>query len=197
MCRKETLMKQILVFLSFILAIFSFGQRTDAYIELNAFYIGDSFNVGSTSTSSRMFVEGSLGFAIDRKSHYLIGWNYGMHTISEDANSVSSSYSSTQMGPRFIWFFTRSKSWSLGFAYNLVTKSEYKSGTNSTESWSGTAFKVDLGYNFAIGDSSFLGVRLNYSSATYTSKLVGSTDYSEISNSVTSTYPSVYFIYLW
>ena len=101
------------------------------------------------------------------------------------------------MGPRFIWFFTRSKSWSLGLTYNLVTKAEYKSGTSSTESWSGTAYKIDLGYNYALGESSFLGVRLYYASATYTSKLVESTNYSEISNTVTSTYPSIYFIYLW
>lgn len=190
-------MRQVSIFLVFVLAVFVISPRAGAYIELNAFYIGDSFNTGATVSSTRMFVEGSLGFAIDRKSQFLVGWNYGLHTTSESANSNSTTYSSTQMGPRFIWFLTRSKSWSLGLAYNLVTKADFNSDGNSTESWSGTALKADLGYNFSLGESSYLGVRLNYSSATYTSKLVGSTDYSEISNVVTSTHPSIYFIYLW
>ncbi len=189
-------MKKTALLFGILLAVFLMHQRADAYLELSAFYSGDNFNLGSSSSTSRTQLQGSLGFAVDRKAHFLIGWNYAWHTIAEEASSVSTSYSSTQMGPRLLWFFTRSKAWSLGLTYNLVTKAQYKAGSGPSEEWSGTAYKVDLGHNFALGESAFVGLRLNYLSVTYTSKLVGGS-YSDISHTITSMYPAVFFVYVW
>lgn len=189
-------MGRSLVTIFMMLASVFAAKNADAYFELNSFYTSETMNTGSTETKSRMFIEACLGFAIDKDSRYMLGWNYGVFNTTNTATTTTT-YSSTQMGPRFTWFFNKSKSWSLGVAYNIVTTANYDSGTGSSAKWTGTAIKADLGYNFALTESWLLGVRLNYSSATYVSQLVGSTTYSTTSNTALFMYPSIYTVVLF
>lgn len=190
-------MKLSILHIFFVLMCLAGGNQARAYVELNAFYTSDSLNAGTTETSSRMFIEGSFGFPIDSKRRYLIGWSYVVHSVAE-SGSASTTYAGSQTGPRFIWLLNRDKNWSLGLTYNLITTANYTSGSAPAEKWTGTAIKADLGYSFALSDMVYLGFKLNYSMATYSSKLIGSTDYSNISNGATYIYPSVSFIYyLW
>lgn len=163
-----------------------------AYAELNVFYNGETFNPGTATTSTKTFAEVSVGFSIDNGSRYLVGWSYGLFS-----SITTDTYSCTQMGPRFIWSITKSKSVSLGLGYNLVTKASYTPNGGTAQEWTGTAIKVDLGYNFPVSESFYIGFRLNYSSATFSSKLVNSTTYSTVSNTAVYTYPSIYSIYLF
>lgn len=172
-------------------------ENASAYIELNTFYMNESMNTGATESSSRMFIDGSIGVSVDRKGHYLIGWNYSLSNVTQ-STTTSTTYSSSQMGPRFIWFFTRSKSWSLGLTYNILTTANYTAESSSAEKWTGMAIKADLGYNFELSEKAYLGIKLNYSTASYNSKLVDSTDYSTISNNASFIYPSLSFVYfIW
>lgn len=172
--------------------VFLHSPRVQAFVELNSFYSGETFNPGTAVTATKTFTDICLGFSIDNNSKYLVGWNYSAHSSIDTAT-----YSSTQMGPRFLWMITKSKSMSLGLSYNLVTKATYTPASGTTEEWTGTALKVDVGYNFPITESWLIGFRLNYSAATYSSKLVNSTTYSTSSNTAIYTYPSIYSIFLF
>jgi hypothetical protein len=183
------------ILILFCLTLFS-TERAAAYAELNFFYMTDALNNGTADTSSKMFAEGSLGFGIDRENRYLVGWSYGLYSTSNSA-ATTTTYSSTQMGPRFLWFMTKAKTWSLGLTYNIVSTATYDNGSGSAEKWKGTSIKFDVGYNFPMSESWFVGVRLNYSSASYTERLVGTTTYSTVGYTSALTYPSIYSVYLF
>lgn len=170
------------------------SRPAHAFLELNAFYFADTLNTGTASTSTRMFVETALGFMIDKNGRYYAGWAYAMHNASDSPSGTAVTYTSSEMGPRFILMLDKGKEWSVGLGYYLVTKAVYSAGTS--QNWSGTALKVDFGYNFNVNESFQLGVRMNYSAATYSSTLVG-TAYSTSSNSRTYIYPSLYAMWIW
>jgi hypothetical protein len=183
-----------LISIALISACILCARPAHAFMELNAFYFSDTMNTGTAAVSTRMFIETALGFMIDKNSRYFAGWAYAMHSASDSPSGTAITYASTEMGPRFVIMIDKAKEWSLGFGYYLVTKATYNPGTS--EEWKGTALKIDLGYNFNVNDAFQWGARLNYSSATYTEKLVGAA-YSTSSNSRIFIYPSVYTMWIW
>lgn len=176
------------------------AENAWAHFELNAFYLSDSLGASSSTNANAMTVfEACLGFSIDKKANYLVGWNYSSFSTNATSSGVPSDsvkYTSTQMGPRFLIMFDKDHNWSLGLGYYLTTSGSYTLGTASAETWSGTAYKVDLGYNFTIKEDFFFGVRMNYSSSTYTQSLVGTT-YSSTTNTRTLIYPSLYTAFIF
>lgn len=179
-----------------LVSIFALSSAAHAFLELNTFYYSDSESAGSSTNQSRTFIEGTVGYRIDKAGRYLVGWGVASHSQAQSA-TASTTYSSLQMGPRFLWMVDKAKNWSLGFAYYIVTKATYDSGSGSSETWKGTAFHFDAGYNLPLGDDFFASIRLNYSSAAYDEKLVGSTTYSTIGYSKTFLYPSLAVVYIF
>jgi hypothetical protein len=177
-----------------VAAVLLCSQPAHAFLEFNAFYFSDAMNTGTSSTSTRTFIEATLGFMIDKGGRYYAGWAYASHGASDSPSGTAVTYASTEMGPRFLIMIDKAKEWSLGFGYYLVTSAAYSSGTSET--WKGSALKADIGYNFNVMESFQLGARLNYSSATYVEKLVGSA-YSTVSNTRAFIYPSLYMNWIW
>lgn len=182
---------QVLVFA----AVTSVGANAYAYIDLNTFYFSDTFTTSSDVKSTTMFIEGSIGFAVDKKQNYLIGWNYSMMNLSRTAGTTAK-YTSTQMGPRFIWRIGKDKNWSLGFGYYLLADAKDDSSGTEVE-WEGSTIKVDFGYAFEVGTDLHLGLRGNYSSSSYNEQLTAAGAYSEVSYKRTHIYPSVYLLWVW
>lgn len=189
MAKKSRMIIVVAVALSSLLP-----ARAVAFIELNAFYFSESETTATTSTASRMFIDAAIGFRIDKKGQYLVGWGYSTHSQT-DAGTATTTYTSTQMGPRFLWFIDKDKIWSLGLAYYLVTQASYSDGTGNAETWKGSALHVDAGYNLPFSENLSMGLRLNYSSASYAEKLIGSDDYSTIAYVKTFIYPSICVVY--
>jgi hypothetical protein len=176
-------------------SIFS-SQEALAYIELNGFYYSDTLTAtGANQAASRMLIDASIGFSIDKGGRYLAGWNYSIDTTSDTTGTNTYAYSSTQMGPRFIFMIDKDHRWCLGLTYNLVTSATYSATGGTSYTWTGTDYKVDAGYNFPTESGIVIGAKLNYSLASYTSQLVGSSTYSTISYSKTLMYPSVSLFY--
>lgn len=179
-----------------ILLLLSLPMQTFGFVELNAFYFSQAETTATTSAAANTFLEAALGFRVDRPGQYLVGWGYASHSVTTSGSSTTT-YTSTQMGPRFLWMIDKQKTWSLGFAYYLVTTASYSSGGASSDTWKGTALHVDGGYNLPVGDSFFACLRLNYSAASYAEQLAGGTTYSTISYSKTYIYPSIAAVYVW
>jgi hypothetical protein len=195
------MMKRQLVRAASVIALFfciAWAPKAHGFLEFNTFYSNESLGlVGSTDTNNRLFWEVCLGFGIDKKSDYNVGWDYSSYSTSDSVDSVTTTYASTQMGPRFIVYFDKEHQWSLGLGYYLVTTGAYTSGSAPSETWKGTALKFDIGYNFPVTTSFFLGVRMNYSSASYASTLVGASTYSTDAHTKSIIYPSVYGIWMF
>ncbi len=177
-----------------VLAITFLGGGASAYVELNGFYFSDSFKPSTQNQSSWMLLDVSLGFSVDRNSRYRVGWNYTMHTITEKVDTADLSYSTAQMGPRFIYSLDKAGLWTLGLTYNLNVTTTFNDGSGA-KTLRGTSLKVDFGYSFYLNEVSQLGLRLNYATSLYSESLVGSTDYSTISSNRNLIYPTIY--YFW
>ena len=182
-----------ILFVAVLGALTTMSRSAYAYLELNAFYASDNFVNSSTTNNTKLLYDVSLGFAVDKKEHYLIGWNYTGHSTT-NATTTTESYSSTQMGPRFIVSFDKAKMFSLGFTYNLQTQASFNNGSQ-TYTWKGSAMKADFGVNFPMGDNSFIGFRLNYSAASYKEQLIGTTNYTVVAYTRTFMYPSIYMFF--
>ncbi len=173
-----------------------FSSRSVAFVELNAFYFSEAESAGSSTSGTRTFLEGTVGFRIDKGGQYLVGWGIASHSTSAAATATAT-YTSLQMGPRFLWMIDKSKSWSVGFAYYIVTTASYNDGVSAAETWKGTSIHADGGYNLPIGDDVFFGIRFNYSASTFTERLIGSTTYSSVSYTKTYMYPSLAVVYIF
>ncbi len=183
--------------ISIVFIIFAGMAQAQAYVELNGFYTSDALTVtGGSAASGRTYFEGAIGFEIDKKGRYLVGWGYASFSTTDTSGGTTTTYSSSQMGPRFLWIIDKKKNWSLGLAYYLVTTGSYAPSGGTSEQWKGTALKADFGYNFPVTEKFHLGLRMNYSSATYTEKFVGEA-YTKVSNTKSAIYPSVYSIWYW
>ncbi|MGE3759141.1 MAG: hypothetical protein AB7H97_15365 [Pseudobdellovibrionaceae bacterium] len=178
-----------------VLIGFLFSSNAYAgFLEFNAFYFADTMNMTEASTTNRTFFELAVGFSMDKKGDYLVGWNYGSYTAT-DTSTTTASYSSTQMGPRFLFMLNKAKTWSLGTTYNLVTSAKYSPGGSGVDTtWKGTGIKVDVGYNFDLSGT-LIGIRLNYASGSYNEEITGGTALGAVSYSRNFIYPSIYTIY--
>ena len=165
-----------------------------AYLELNAFYNSDTFKNEKNNTNTVMLYDVSVGFGIDKKGYYTAGWNYTGHSTSKSDGTTNEAYSSTQMGPRFIFFLDKAKMFNFGLTYNISTKATFNNGTK-TYNWKGTGLKADFGVNFPIGEMTMFGVRFNYSSSSYNEQLEGSADYKTVSYNRNFIYPSLYMFF--
>jgi hypothetical protein len=178
------------------LLVFTASERASAFVEVNGFFFNDTLTIGTTNSTSRMIFEGAIGFAVDRKKRYNVGWNYSMHSAT-DKTTTTAKYTASQMGPRLLWILDKKGNWSAGFGYYLVSKAKYDDGQGNAPEWKGSAFKVDAGYNYEISENFFAGIRLNYSSASYSEQLVQSTTYSNVSYKRSMIYPSLSSVYMF
>lgn len=177
------------------LSVFLHARPANAFAELNVFYFSEGLTTDASTTGTRMFIDASVGAELGRKNNYLVGWNYTMHSTS-DAGTATTTYSSTQMGPRFVYIIDSARQWSVGLGYYLVTSGTYDSGGGGTApKWKGSALKFDFGYSFPVADSLFMGLRFNYSQASYVEQITGETTFATIAYSKTSMYPSLYMVF--
>ncbi len=160
------------------------------FFDFNGFYFSDNLKEANTNTYSRMFYDVTLGFSIDKAGFYQVGWDYVGHSTSDKDASATVTYTATQMGPRFVFYLDKKRFWRTSLAYNLVSSATYNDGTTPT-TWRGSALVGDFGYQLPIGESSALGLRINYSQASYSETLVGGTTYTKVSYSRTLIYPSL------
>src|SRR3954471_4749014 len=99
-----------------------------AYLEANGFLYSDNFTTSTANTTSSRFFDVGLGLSMDSKGYYLVGWNVTIESVSATQSASTTSYASTQMGPKLTAYLDKDRNWSLGFSYNLVTSATYSSG---------------------------------------------------------------------
>jgi hypothetical protein len=178
--------------LFFVMVLFApMVSNADAiFFDANLFYNSDSFTLAQSSTSTRMLYDISFGFGVDKKNYFEVGWNLTGHSMSDSSNGATTAYSTTQMGPIFIFFIGKERSWRLSAAYNLQTSATYTAAGGTSEKWKGTGIAASFGHQFSIGQTASLGIRLNYSMSSFTESLIGTT-YSVVSYTRAYIYPSV------
>lgn len=164
------------------------------YLETNFYYMTDNFTSANTTANGHTFLEAMLGFSSDRKGRFILGWDYLSITASDTESSTTViSLSATAMGPKFMYYIDRARMWNIGLGYLLSATGTYSAGAGSTsETWTGTLLKGDLGFNYWSNDTWMIGVRLNYAAATFNRQMV-SGSYTEESYTRNFIYPTLNF----
>lgn len=177
---------------AFILTIFStsIAKAQSIAFDLNLFYFTDELSLDDKDSSDRTFYTVFLGFIVDRDARYHIGWNYATYQTTDKISDVENKYSSTQMGPSFVMYLNRARSWRLGLSYNLITTGKFEGNGDPEVEWRGTGLAVELGYRYRMGERSSIGLSLNYSSTSYNEEFIDTTK-EDVSYSRTHIYPSI------
>ncbi|MGE0763065.1 MAG: hypothetical protein AB7N80_07300 [Bdellovibrionales bacterium] len=179
----------------FYLMALSFGCKAQALtFDLNIFYYTDALAATTDSDYKRTIYDFAIMLNLNRKGSLVLGWSYASVAADDTASSTTTSYSSTEMGPRFGYYFDRNFLWSFFFTYNLQAKSDYSSGSSTAE-WRGTSMKGELGYMPQWNEQFQAGVKLNYYKSTYNEQITNSTTLTSVSNGRTMIYPSLAFVY--
>ncbi len=166
-------------------------MATLIYFDTNLYYTSEGLTTAAATTSTRTMYDIGVGFSVGKSNQFQVGWNYTGHATSDSTAGVATTYTSTQMGPRFVFYFDKGLRWRTSFAYNLSTSANYTAGAAAAEKWKGTGLGADFGYQFEVNQAFSIGARLNYSTATYNESLVNGTTYSTVSYVKTFMYPSV------
>ncbi len=184
------LQKIVLIVPVLLVLLVSLQSRAGGFMELNAFYFSDAATVSTTSTRTEMLFDGCLGFDIDKTGMYQVGWNYSSHSVS-DASTTTTTYTSAQMGPKFVFYFNKERTWALAGAYNLITTATYSTGGSTAEKWRGTSMNIEFGYGLPLSEAMRLGLRLIYSAASYT-EVVTTSSLTTVSYARTLIYPAIH-----
>lgn len=183
-------MKRI-VLVTFLLMNILFTEVVRATVmDLNLLYFTDSLSTNETTSYGATFYNLFLGLNLNRDGSYQMGWNYSNHLTESKESGVNVSYKTTQMGPGFIAYLDKKKAFRLGVSYNLVTTGSHQRSGEAKEDWRGTAINADIGYQIRFESRMSLGLRLNYSSASYVESRQNST-VEDISHKKNLIYPSV------
>ena len=180
-----------------VLALFSAsGFAAQFFLESNAFYYSDGVKVSETTTQTKMLMDFALGFTVDKKNRWQIGWNYSLHSSSTTGGSEET-YSSNEMGPKFGYYFDKNRRWGTSFAYNLIVNGTYKASAAAAEqTLRGTSMRFDIGYGTEVTESFRMGARLVYNLATYAEE-IDNTTLTKVSYSRTFIYPALHLSYLF
>lgn len=148
----------------------------DALLDFGATYSGDTFTATSQTQTTQYFYNVSALFALDRSMRWTVGWTFFGISKAETAESVTSNYSSLDMGPALRWNIDKGNMFSLTGAYGYLAKGIYTLDSVS-ERWEGTSLFGQFAVQIPVQEGRLsLGLSLNYYAASYSKKIVNSVE---------------------
>lgn len=184
--------KKLISFL-FCAVLFSSISAKAVVAELGLFYFTDDLSSTSNFTTSRTIYDFAILMTSEGRRMLGIGWNYAGVT-SEESAVTTTTYTSTETGPKFTYMFGREQDWYIGLAYNLLAKAQF-SDANGEAEWRGTSLKAEFGFLPKINNRINVGVKLNYHQASYNEQITNTTTLTQTTNTKTMIYPT--FALVW
>lgn len=158
--------------LYFIILFCPLVSRGGVLLELGGVYLTDTTVSSSTAKSSKYFYQAGVLFSI--KKRLWAGWNYS-GISHKDTGDTDVTFQTADTGPYIKWQIGRAEMYTLSAAYNILSRADYKSGTD-TERWDGTSLWIQFGVMPEVAEGFHLGASINYYSASYTKKTVSGTE---------------------
>lgn len=137
----------------------------------------------------------NLGFTINQKKSFYIGWSLYNVATKDEVNQQKSNYTTQDMGPSLRYEFGRSSMYFINFIYGIRTQTAYDSG-GTAEQWLGTNYLLQLGVAPEIADGVQVSFAFNYFSGGAAKKLVSDVQTS-VSYSKAFMTPTVGINYKW
>jgi hypothetical protein len=178
--------------LSFLFVFLSFAPCfAGIYGEVNGYYNTDTFVTSSTSSSSKTFYGLDIYANLETKHYLFAGFHVDQVGITDNNGTTTSTFSSQNMGPMFLWLIDKRKIYSLALGYDLVAKGTYDSGSSNSK-LSGTGIFATFAAMPEVAENFYIGIKLNYYSLSYSKSEVGSAS-SDVSYSRSLIFPSISF----
>jgi hypothetical protein len=175
------------IFVVAMVGFFSARSEAAPTLDFGGTFSSDSLKTAGTLTGSQSFYNLSLLFNLDSKMTWNVGWAVFGISQSTEAASVTTTYSSFDMGPAFRWNIDKNGIFSVTLVYGYLAKGKYASGSTN-EDWDGSSFLVQVGMQAPVKDDSFyVGLTLNSYTGTYTEKTV-----TNVKSPVTATKSSMF-----
>lgn len=178
-------MKKLLILFSLIISL----EADAAFMLEYAFnYISDSDNVDNFAfdkLDNRFFFGASLD---DQKLYF--GFNYLMFSRDVKSNGSTDTLSTTEIGPKIIWFLGDRGSIYISAGWNPFAKGERKR-SNTSEDIDGSSLMGALGYQLKLTKRFYLGASINYHSLSISKATDSSNQETTVSNNYTTIYPMI------
>lgn len=164
--------------------------------DVDLFSFQDTFSNGGVSSSyTRTMWDLAPLVALDKKAHWLLGWNYDSMSFSDSPAAVPTTLTVTNMGPKIVYYFDKDRTWVTGFTYDLITTGNFTSA-GATSQFRGTALKAEFGYTPEMFSGVMMGAKMNYYKATFNEQVV-STTLTKVSDGRTVIYPTFAITIRW
>jgi len=173
--------------------VLSLNAHAIVTTELGFLYLTDALSSTNNSTQSKTLYDFSILMTSEGKHAFGIGWTYAGVSTS-DETSTSTTYGSTETGPKFSYLFGRDKNWYLGLIYNFTATAKFKDANGEAE-WRGTSYKAEFGFMPRITTKFSVGIKFNYHSANYNEQVTNSTTLTKTTNTKTMIYPTLSMLY--
>lgn len=164
-------------------------------VDAGVFYFTDSMVYSSqTSSYSRTFFDFMVGLPLSNKGRWVLGWNYDSYSFKDNPGTATT-LTISDMGPKILFSLSKDNSFVLGLTYNLITKGSYTPGGGTKSELRGSSLRAELGYQPAVSEHTYLGLKLNYYKATFNEEITGQTALAKVTDSRTVIYPSLAYTY--
>lgn len=185
-------MKKLIKPLLILLTLFTAARARAFVIDTNLFYLSDSITADENSSHAATYFDILVGFDIDKKGMYQIGWNYSSHSSTTENNGNEVTFkTSTEMGPGFVVYMNKKRTLRFGFAYNYKMIADYEANGGAKAEWRGTSMLANFGYQIRWDGITSLGIRLNYVSITADESVNTSNTKQDVSHKKSILYPSI------
>lgn len=187
-------MKAIWILLILVLSSNSWG----GIVNINTLYFSDTLTTSTSAVTTRTQYDLGIGIHIGSKKMVLAQLLYGSYSAADTANSITQTYSVTDMGINFGFYIGKARNWIFDIAYMLISKAKYNDGTGGTGvEWRGTAIKADFGYLFDIDENFQFSTKLYYYSPSFTEQVTDTTTLATVSYRRATIYPgfALYWVF--
>lgn len=169
-------------------------QAFATYIDFNYLNFSDQFIATTTNQNTRSIYDLNLGFEATNNKQVVLALSIGSSKISDVVGSTSTSFSTSDLGIKFLFFWSKNRTWSSSLIYNFTSNAKYNDGTNGEVALRGTSIKADIGYNFWLGDYTAIGLKFYYYVPSF-SESVTNNYITNVSFKRTLIYPNISFIF--
>lgn len=169
----------------FIFILISLSTHGAFTLQLAGNYTSDSDDVTEFEYSK---MNGALyiGASFDKKDQLYLGQNVSLFTRTFSESGTETEVSVTEIGPKFIWYFSPERQGHITLTWNPYAQGERKTSSD-TEDISGWSYQIAFGYHLKISRVVRLGATINY----HVLNISKATDSTNTESEVTQAYTNI------
>lgn len=184
----DSFMKKLKLYLIIFLSTFSLTSSAAFTLQWSTIYVNDeddSSNFSYNKMNNSVFLAASF----DKSQKFYFGQHLLSFSREFQSGSETVSISTTELGPKFLYYFSQAKTVFVSGSWNPYTKGD-RTSSSATEEISGSSIITSLGYHIKLSKKFLLGASVNYHALSISKVTEGSSE-TDVSQSYTSIYPMI------